>query len=91
MSRTVRSMLALLVLTLFLGAGAAHALPSEGASLDRDPGVLVSIWNWMTSLVEIKVPLFQVHEADGQNLPPGNHDSNSGSSNDGGAFIDPFG
>lgn len=91
MSRTVRSTLALLLLTLFLGTGAAYALPSEGSSLDRDPGMLATIWNWVTSVVEIKVPLFQVHDADGQTLPSGNQDGKTGSSNDGGAFIDPFG
>lgn len=92
MSRNVRSALALLLLTLFLGSGAAYALPAEGPGPDRDPGMLTAIWNWVTSVVEAKVPFFQIHEAVGQPLPPGQQDGHAGSNNnDGGAFIDPFG
>ena len=89
MSRKVRSMLALLLLTLFLGAGAAHALPSEGPGVDRAPGMLAAFWNWVTSVVEVKVPLFQVHEADGQTLP--RPVIEGGSEPDGGGSMDPNG
>jgi hypothetical protein len=52
MSRNVRSLLALVVLTLFLGTGAAHALPPEGQNADRGPGMLVAVWEWVASLFE---------------------------------------
>ena len=89
MSRTVRSMLALLMLTLFLGTGAAHALPTEGPSLDRDPGMLAAVWNWVVSVVEVKVPFLQAHEADSETLP--GPVINGGGEPDGGPFIDPNG
>lgn len=89
MPRKVRCTLALLMLTLFLGAGAAHALPSEGPSVDRAPGMLAALWNWVTSVVETKVPLFQVHEADGQILPL--LEINGGPEPDGGGSMDPNG
>ena len=50
MSRNVRFMLALVMLTLFLGSGAAHALPSEGRDADRALAWLVAVWEWVTSL-----------------------------------------
>ena len=70
MSRKVRSILALLVLTLFLGTGAAHALPAEGPSLDRAPGMLVAIWEWVTSLWGAEGSLLPVHEAVEVSVPP---------------------
>ena len=93
MSRNVRSALALLLLTLFLGSGVAYALPAEGPGPDREPGMLMAIWNWVTTVVDAKVPFFQIHEAVGQPLPPGQQDGQAGSNgdSDGGAFIDPFG
>lgn len=94
MSRTLRSMSALLVLMLMLGTGAAHALPSgDGPSIERAPGTLVAIWNWMASLLEVDGSFLGVFEASGGNggrvlppLPP-----NSGAEADGGSFIDPNG
>ena len=50
MSRKVRFMLALMMLTLFLGSGAAHALPSEAPNADRGNGMLVAVWEWVASL-----------------------------------------
>lgn len=88
MSRKVRSMLALLVLTLFLGTGAAHALPAEGPAGDRGPGMLVAVWDWLTSLLEVEVPFLQVHEAAGGIVlppPPGTSGSEHG------GYIDPNG
>jgi hypothetical protein len=88
MSRKVRSIFALMALTLFLGTGAAHALPSaEGPCPERVSGMLVTIWDWAASLFETKTPFLAVFEADsgtGASLPVG-------SQSDGGGFIDPNG
>ena len=91
MSRKVRFMLALVMLTLFLGSGAAHALPAEGRDADRGPGMLVAIWEWVSSLVEAKVPFLQAFEAIGEETLPPPSSSSSGGPNDGGVFIDPNG
>ena len=92
MSRTVRSLLALVVLTLFLGTGAAHALPTEGRDADRGSGMLVAVWEWVASLLEGRVPFLQAHEAviDGPNptTPP---DTNGNPKGDFGGTIDPNG
>lgn len=89
-----------LVLALFLGTGAAHALPSGyapsiGPSIDRAPGTLVAVWNWVASLVEVDGSFLGLFETSGGNggglplppLPPGG----SGAEADGGGFIDPNG
>lgn len=91
MSRKVRFMLALMMLTLFLGSGAAHALPSEAPNADRGAGMLVAVWEWVASLFEGPVSFLQVTEAVGGTdpLPPG--DGNGGSGSEGGPFIDPNG
>lgn len=95
MSRTLRSMSGLLVLTLFLGTGAAHALPSgDGPSIDRAPGTLVAVWNWVASLFEVDGSFLGVFEASGgndggQSLPP--LPTDAGPETDGGGFIDPNG
>lgn len=91
MSRTLRSMSGLLVLTLFLGTGAAHALPSgDGPSIDRAPGTLVAVWNWVASLLEVDGSFLGMFEASGENggvlpVPP------PSANTDGGGFIDPNG
>ena len=92
MSRKVRSTLALLVLTLFLGTGAAHALPKEAPAADRGPGMLVAAWDWLTSLLEGKAPFLPSYEAVGtvQTPQPGTNTSN-GSNGDYGGYIDPNG
>jgi hypothetical protein len=55
MSRTARSIFALLVLTLLLGTGAAHALPSSnGPSPERVSGTFTAILDWLSSVFEIK-------------------------------------
>jgi len=78
-------MLALVMLTLFLGSGAAHALPSEGRNADRSPGMLVAVWEWMASLLEGKVPFLSVNEASGLVQPP------PPPSTEGGGSMDPNG
>ena len=87
MSRKVRSLLALFVLTLFLGTGAAHALPMEGR--DQDPGMLAAVWEWVASLLEGRVPFLQTHEAVGGPavpIPPPPQ-----TNGDYGGYIDPNG
>ena len=95
MSRTLRSMSGLLVLTLFLGTGAAHALPSgDGPSIDRAPGTLVAVWNWVASLLEVDGSFLGMFEASGGNgggLPVTPLPSVPGAETDGGSFIDPNG
>jgi hypothetical protein len=89
MSRKVRSLLALVVLTLFLGTGAAHALPSEGRHADRGPGMLDAVWEWVASLLEGRVPFLHVTEAaDGTVVQP---KSSGNSGTEGGGYIDPNG
>jgi hypothetical protein len=90
MSRKVRSLLALVVLTLFLGTGAAHALPLGGRDADQGPGMLVAVWEWVASLLEGRVPFVQTHEAVGEPILPTT--PNTGNPNgDYGGYIDPNG
>jgi hypothetical protein len=88
MSRKVRFMLALVMLTLFLGSGAAHALPSGGRDADRGPGMLAAVWEWVTSLLEGPVSFSHVTEAAGGPVQPS---GGGGSGTEGGPFIDPNG
>jgi hypothetical protein len=90
MSRKVRFMLALVLLTLFLGSGAAHALPSEGRNADRGPGMLVAVWEWVASLLEGPVSFLHVTETSGGTVqsPP---QTTNGSDGEAGPFIDPNG
>ena len=89
MPRKVRSIFALLALILFLGTGAAHALPPpDGPSPDRAAGTLAAIWGWVTSLFEVEGfsnPLFEASSVVPSTPLP------TGSQGDGGAFIDPNG
>ena len=90
MPRQARFMLALVMLTLFLGSGAAHALPAEGRDADRGPGMLVAVWEWVASLLEAKAPFLQAFEAVGEETlppPPATNDDPG----EGGPFIDPNG
>ncbi|HVG06982.1 MAG TPA: hypothetical protein VNM67_04700 [Thermoanaerobaculia bacterium] len=91
MSRKVRIMLALVMLTLFLGSGAAHALPSEGRNADRGPGMLVAVWEWAASLLEGRVSFFQVTAAAGGTVQPPPPSTQGTSGGDGGGYIDPNG
>jgi hypothetical protein len=88
-------MSALLVLTLFLATGAAHALPSgDGPSIERAPGTLVAIWNWVASLLEVDGSFLGVFETSGGNggdLPLSPLPTGPGEETDGGGFIDPNG
>jgi hypothetical protein len=90
MSRKVRIMLALVMLTLFLGSGAAHALPSEGRDADRGPGMLVAVWEWVASLLEGPVSFFHATEAASGPVQPAAGGGNGGGT-EGGPFIDPNG
>lgn len=91
MSRKVRSLLALFVLTLFLGAGAAHALPMEGRDADRGSGMLVAAWEWVASLLEGRVSFLQIHEATGQPAVPHGPETTGNPNGDFGGYIDPNG
>lgn len=90
MSRKVRSILALLLLTLFLGTGAAHALPAGGPA--RETGMLDAIWDWVTSLLGVDVPFLPAHEASEVTGPEDPSQPNGqGRDDDGGGYIDPNG
>ncbi len=89
MSRKVRSIVAMLALTLFVASGTAHALPMSGTP-ERTSGVLTALWDWLASALEVKGGLSQVFEASQQPEPPSLPNSNSGQSDFGG-FIDPNG
>lgn len=91
MSRKVRFMLALVMLTLFLGSGAAHALPAGGRDADRGPGMLVAVWEWVASLLDGPVSFFHLTEASGGTPPLPPSDGNGGNGSEGGPFIDPNG
>ena len=91
MPRKVRSLLALFVLTLFLGTGAAHALPSVGRDADRGPGMLDAVWEWVASLLEGRVPFVQAHEAVGEPVLPAPPDTRGDPNGDFGGYIDPNG
>ena len=88
MSRKVRFMLALVMLTLFLGSGAAHALPSEGRNADRGSGMLVAVWEWVASLLGMEPSSRPAHEAVIVSPPPV---TNGNSGCDYGGYIDPNG
>lgn len=88
MSRKVRSILALLMLILFLGTGAAHALPAEGPDPDRASGMLVAIWEWVASLwggEASPLPAFEAVVIE----PPSSTNGSTGC--DYGGFVDPNG
>jgi len=92
MSRKARSIFALMALTLFLGTGAAHALPSAGGPCpERVAGTLVAILDWVTSVFEAKVPLLQVFAASSGGTSVPSTPPPSGPQTDGGGFIDPNG
>lgn len=68
MSRTARSIFALLALTLFLATGTAHALPaSNGPSPERVSGTLAAVWDWLASAFDVRnvtAPLFEAVTGD---------------------------
>lgn len=90
MSRKVRFMLALVVLTLFLGSGAAHALPMEGRDADRGTGMLVAAWEWVVSLLDGPVSFLHVTEASEDTIVSPGSTRGSGDG-EGGGYIDPNG
>jgi hypothetical protein len=91
MSRTARSIFALLVLTFLLGTGAAQALPSSnGPSPERVSGTLAAIWDWLASVFEVQGGVAHIFDAavgDIVHTPP----LPTGSQTDVGGFIDPNG
>lgn len=91
MSRTARSIFALLVLTFLLGTGAAQALPSSnGPSPVRVSGTLTAIWDWLASVFEVKGGVASIFEAsNGNGAPPPTKPN--GAQTDFGGFIDPNG
>ena len=87
MSRKLRMTMAMLLLTLVLGTGAAHALPraEEPAAVSAFEAFTVA-WEWLTSLFAFETSSVQVP------LPPGGgEDPLPGSIGDAGPFIDPNG
>lgn len=90
MSRTARSIFALLALTLVLATGTANALPSSnGPSPERVSG-LAAVWDWLASVFDVEDVIAPIFEASNggtvsnPDLPP-----TPGS--DVGGFIDPNG
>jgi hypothetical protein len=88
MSRTARSIFALLALTLFLATGTAQALPSSnGPSPERVSG-LGAVWDWLASVFDVEdviAPIFDaVESVQIPNVP-------TEPQTDVGGFIDPNG
>ena len=90
MSRTARSIFALLALTLFLSTGTAQALPSSnGPSPERVSG-LTAVLDWLTSVLDVEdvfAPIFEA--ATGGEVPVPNVPTQP--QTDVGGFIDPNG
>jgi hypothetical protein len=93
MSRTARSIFALLALTLFLSAGTAHALPSSnGPSPERVFG-LAAAWEWLASVFGLEdavAPIFEASTTGGTGTVQ-NPNQPGISQTDFGGFIDPNG
>jgi hypothetical protein len=94
MSRTARSIFALLALTLFLAAGTAHALPSSnGPSPERVSG-LSAVWEWLTSVFDVEdvfAPIFEASTSNGGGGTVLNPNEPNAPQTDVGGFIDPNG
>ena len=89
MSRTARSIFALLALALFLAAGTAHALPSSnGPSPERVSG-LTAVWEWLASVLDIEDVVAPLFEASNGTVPPPEQPNEP--QTDVGGFIDPNG
>jgi hypothetical protein len=90
MSRTARSIFALLALTLFLTTGAAQALPSSnGPSPERVSG-LAAVWDWLASVFDVEdviTPIFDATTGDTVQIPNVPTEPQT----DVGGFIDPNG
>jgi hypothetical protein len=91
MSRTARSIFALLALALFLATGTAHALPaSNGPSPERVSGTLAAVWDWLAASFDVRnvmAPLFEAATGDTVLKPAPSTTPQS----DFGGFIDPNG
>ncbi|HEX3131903.1 MAG TPA: hypothetical protein VH394_31485 [Thermoanaerobaculia bacterium] len=91
MSRTARSVFALLALALFLAAGTAHALPtSNGPSPERVSG-LAAAWEWLTSVFDVGDVFAPIFEASTGGTVPVPNQPTSDPQTDFGGFIDPNG
>ncbi len=91
MSRKVRSIFAMLALTLFVASGTAHALPTSGAP-ERTSGTLSALWDWLASALDVKGGLSQIFDAaNGNGETPPVPPSSNGQQPDVGGFIDPNG
>lgn len=90
MSRKVRSIFAMLALTLFMAAGTAHALPASGTP-ERAPGTLAALFDWLASALDVKEGLTRIFEAANGTTTPPSQPNGNGHSADFGAFIDPNG
>jgi hypothetical protein len=92
MSRTARSIFALLALALFLATGTAQALPSSnGPSPERVSGPIAAVWDWLASVFDVKdvfAPIFEASSTDGT-VPNPNQPTTP--QTDFGGFIDPNG
>jgi hypothetical protein len=90
MSRTARSIFALLALTLLLATGTAHALPSSnGPSPERISG-LTAVWDWLASVFDVGDVVASVFEASTGGTAPKPLQP-TGAQTDVGGFIDPNG
>jgi hypothetical protein len=91
MSRTARSIVALLALTLFLATGTAHALPSaNGPSPERTSG-LTAVWDWLASVFNVKDVAASLFEPSASGTTAPKPLQPSGAQTDVGGFIDPNG
>ncbi|MES1244685.1 MAG: hypothetical protein ABUT39_23965 [Acidobacteriota bacterium] len=93
MSRTARSIFALLALALFLATGTAHALPSaNGPGPERASGTLSAVWDWLASVLDAKDVFVSIFDASTEGAPVPNPDPpRNGVHTDVGGFIDPNG
>lgn len=90
MSRTARSIFALLALTLLLATGTAHALPSSnGPSPERTSG-LTAVWDWLASVFDVEDVVASLFEASTGGTVQHPVQPN-GAQTDFGGFIDPNG
>jgi hypothetical protein len=91
MSRTARSIFALLVLTFLLGTGAAQALPSSsGPGPERTPGMIAAVWDWLASVLGVQGTVAKSFEASTGGQVPASP-LPTGPQTDVGGFIDPNG
>jgi len=90
MSRTARLIFALVALTVLLGTGAAQALPSSnGPTVDRTSGTFAAVWEWVTTVFDIKGSVSSIFDA--TTLGAAQMPAPATAQSDFGGFIDPNG